>query len=273
MKTILVPTDYSEVADNALQYAVELASFSKAKLVLMHAYQVPVPTGEVPIMMITPQELEKENLKRIKHLEKKIAEETKGKFPVESLVRSGFTIEEITSVIKEKNADLVVMGITGEKAGAMLIGSHTAALMRQTQTPVLVIPKDARFKEVSKIVLAYNYNESVNAKAINKVKKFAKLFNAKILVVDVEKPVAVPMYENTAAGESLEKSLKDVDHALFFSSSEDLADGINEFADDHRCDWIAMIPHKHNLLDRILHKSNTKKMAFHTHVPLLSIHD
>lgn len=273
MKTILVPTDYSQVADNALNYAIELAIFSNAKLVLLHAYQVPVPTGEVPIMLITPQELEKENLNRIKKLEAKIYAQTGGKVQTESLVRSGFIIEEITAVIKEKNADLVVMGITGEKAGAMLIGSHTAALMRQTQTPVLVVPRDARFKEVSKIVLAYNYNETVNAKVINKIKAFAKLFNAKILVLDVEKPVAVPMYENTAAGESLERSLKGVDHAMFFSSAEDIADGINEFADDHRCDWVAMIPHKHNLLDRIMHKSNTKKMAFHTHIPLLSIHD
>lgn len=273
MKTILVPTDYSEVAGNALQYAVGLATMTNAKLVLMHAYQVPVPTGEIPIMLITPQDLEKENLTRIKKLEEQVTARANGKLKIESMVRSGFILEEITAAIREKNADLVVMGITGEKAGAMLIGSHTSALLGKTQTPVLVVPKDARFREVSKIALAYNYNEAVNTSAVSKLKKFAGLFKAKILVVDVEKPVVVPVYENTAAGESLERSLKGVDHALFFSSSEDLADGVNEFAADHQCEWIAMIPHKHSLLDRILHKSNTKKMAFHTHIPLLSIHD
>lgn len=273
MKTILVPTDYSDVASNALHYAVELAKSSNSKIILLHAYQIPVPTGEVPIMIITPQELEDENTKRINNLKKKITDKTKGKIVIESLVRAGFTVEEITNVIKEKDVDLVVMGITGEKVDEILIGSHTSSLIRQTQTPVLVVPKDAKFKEVEKIVLAYNYNEPVNLSAINKIKAFAKIFNAKILVLDVEKPVAVPMYENTAAGESLEKSLKDVDHALFFSSSNDIADGINTFADEHKCDWVAMIPHKHNVLSRLFNKSNTKKMAFHSHIPLLSIHD
>lgn len=274
MKTILVPTDYSEVAANALRYAVELAKFCRAKIVLMHAYRVPVPTSEFPILMVTPQDLEKENLEKILALEKRISQETKGDIKIESVVRSGFPVDEIMSIVKEKNADLVVMGVTGSgKASEALIGSHTTLLMQQIQTPVLVVPADARFKEVGKIVLAYNYNEKVNKTAINKIKEFAKLFSAKILVLDVEKPVAIPMYENTAAAGSLENSLKDVEHAMFFSSSEDIADGLNEFADDHKCDWVAMIPHKHNLLSRIFNKSNTKKMAFHTHIPLLSIHE
>lgn len=273
MKTIVVPTDYSETADNALNYALELAKFSKAKIVLMHAYQVPVPTAEVPVLMITPVELESENQKRMKNLEKKINHKAK-EVNIESVTRVGFTVEEIQNVIKEKNADLVIMGITGmSKAGAMLIGSHTSSLMNQTKTPVLVVPKDARFKEVKRIVLACNYHEEINNSAIDKIKEFATLFNAKVLVLDVEKPEAIPMYENTVAAGTLENVLKGVDHAMFFSSAEDISEGINEFVDDHNCDWVAMIPHKHNIFSRIFQQSNAKRMAFHSHVPLLSVHD
>ncbi len=274
MKTILVPTDYSDVADNALQYAIELAKVSQAQLVLLHAYQIPVPTGEVPILFISPTELEEDNRKRIKMLEKKVSGQTEGKIIVESIVGAGFTSDVITDVIKEKNIDLVVMGITGVgKITQTLIGSHTSELIKKTQTPVLVVPYEARFKEIKKIVLAYNYNDPVNEAAINKLKEFAKLFNAKVLVLDVEKPVAVPMYENTVSGETLEGSLKDIEHVMFFSPAENITDGINAFADEHDCDWLAMIPHKHNFLYRLFNESNTKKMAFHTHIPLLSIHE
>lgn len=273
MKTILVPTDYSDVANNAVQYAVELAKYSNAKLVLMHAYQVPVPTGEAALLLVSPQDLQNENEKRIEKLEKALSDKAKGELKIESVVRIGFTVEEITHVIKEKHADLVVMGVTGEKISEVLIGSHTSSLMTKTQTPVLVVPKDAKFKEVRKIVLAYNYNDAVNKAAIDRIKSFAKLFQAKILVLDVEKPATIPMYENTAAGESLEKALKDTDHAMFFSAAEHIEDGINSFADEHQCDWVAMIPHKHTILSRLFHKSNTKKMAFHSHMPLLSVHD
>jgi nucleotide-binding universal stress UspA family protein len=273
MKKILVPTDYSDAATNALAYATELAKSNNAELILLHVYQIPIPVGDVPIMVITPQELEEENQKRIKNLEKNIVSKTSGKIKTGTIVKAGFTVEEISAVIKEKNVDLVVMGITGEKISEVLIGSHTSSLLRQTQTPVLVVPKDAKFRDVEKIVLAYNYKEKVNTEAVNKIKAFAKLFNAKILVLDVEKPVAAPVYENTTGGELLEKALKDVDHALFYTSAEDISSGINTFADEHKCDWIAMIPHKHNILSRLFNTSNTKKMAFHTHIPLLSIHD
>jgi len=273
MKTILIPTDYSQVADNALKYATELAKFSNSKLIFLHVYQIPIPTGEIPIMMITPQELEKENQNRIRALERTIHTKTKGEIKTEAIARAGFTIDEIKNVIAEKNVDLVVMGITGEKVREILIGSHTASLIKQTQTPVLVVPKDSKFKKIEKIVLACNYNETVNAAAVEKVKTFAQLFDAKILVLDVEKPEAVPVYENTVAGKSLEQLLTNVDHGLFYTSAEEITDGINVFADEHKCDWIAMIPHKHNLFDRIFHESNTKRMAFHTHIPLLSVHD
>ena len=274
MKTILVPTDYSEVADNALNYAVELAKFTNAKIILMHSYQIPVPAGEVLVTLVSPQELEEVNQKRIKKLEKKISEKTSGKIKIESVIRCGFTVEEIMNVIKENSIDLVVMGITGSgKVSETLIGSHTSTLIKQTKTPVLVIPKDAQFKEIEKIVLACNYNEPVNADAIKRFTTFAKLFKAKVLVLDVEKPLAVPMYENTLGGEALEKTLKGVEHVMFYASSEDITDEINSFSDTHKCDWIAMIPHKHNILNQLFHESNTKKMAFHTHIPLLSIHD
>ncbi len=274
MKTILVPTDYSEVADNALNYAVELAKFSKAKLILMHAYQVPVPTGDIPVMLVSPMELAEINQKRVKKLEHKITKLTAGKIKVGSVTRSGFTVEEISNVIKEKNIDLVIMGITGVgEVSEKLIGSHTTSLIKQTKTPVLIIPKDAKYKKVEKMILACNYSEPVNVDAVKRLKAFAKLFDAKVLVLDVEKPAAVPMYENTAAGEKLGRALKDVDHVMFYGSSNDLTDELNSFADAHKCDWVAMIPHKHNLLSRLFHESNTKKMAFHTHLPLLSIHD
>lgn len=274
MKTILVPIDYSETANNALQYAVELAIFSRAKITLLHTYHLPVQTTEVPIMLVSPQELEMENVERIKQLEKEIINKTSGKVKVVSIVRTGFATDEIRNVAQEVHADLIVMGVTGAgRVAQALIGSNTTSVMKKTQIPVLVIPKEARYREIKKIVLACNYNEPVDIAAIKKVKAFVKLFNAKLLVVDLEKPVAVPIYENAVAGETLEKAFKNIEHVLFYSSSEDIAEGINAFVDDHNCDWLAMIPHKRSILSELFHKSNTKKMAFHTHIPLLSIHE
>lgn len=270
MKTILVPIDYSEVSDNALQYAIELSRYTQADLILLNIYKAPVPIIEMPVVTVPMPDLEQENLQRMKAIENKIG----GEVQVESIIRSGFVVDEILNVIKEKEIDLVVMGITGAgKISETLMGSHTTSLIKKTLTPVLVVPKEAKYKAIKKILLAYDYKETVNVAALELFKKFAKIFQAQVLVLDVEKPVVVPMYENTAAGEALEHSFDDIEHTVYFSATEDLTDEVNSFASSHQCDWIAMIPHEHNFLSRIFKESNTKKMAFHTHIPLLAIHD
>ncbi|MBI4944953.1 MAG: universal stress protein [Bacteroidetes bacterium] len=274
MKTILVPTDYSNSANNALQYAVELAQFSQATIILLHAYQIPIPTGEVPVMMIAPQELEEDNSMRIKKLEREVISRISGNIKIESVVRAGFVPDEIMDVAKEKSADLIVMGVTGSgKLGDALIGSNTISVIKHSQIPVLAIPKDTRYKKIQKIVLAYDYHHEMKENVMKKFKEFVELFKAKVLVLNVVSPTEVPAYEKAVVGVTIENSLKDTEHTVFFPSAEDISEEINEFADAHQCDLLVMVPHKHKLLERLFRKSNTKQMSFHTHIPLLTLHD
>ncbi len=190
MKTILVPTDYSDTANNALQYAVGLAEFCHANIILLHAYQIPVPTGEVPVMMISPQDLDKDNAMRIHKLERELVSQTSGSLKFESVVRAGFASDEIIDTAKEKNADLIVMGVTGgNKLEEILMGSSTISVIRHAKTPVLVIPKDARFKKIQKIVLAYDYHDEMKEDVMKKLKEFVQLFKAKVLVLNVVSPI------------------------------------------------------------------------------------
>ena len=272
-QTILVPTDYSDAANNALRYAATLADQTSARLILMHAYHVPVPTAEMPVLLITPQELEKENRQRMKKLEKDLAKRTSGKIKVESLICEGFAVDEILLIIKREKIDLVVMGTTGASLLGQMMGSTTTSLIRRTKTPVLAIPGNAKFEKVKKIALACNYNEPVNDTTLSRLKNFVELLGANVLLFDVEKPEYVPMFENTSSGPALEKSMKGIKHDMYYSSSEKITDGISRFAHTHACQWIAMMPHKHSFWESLFHQSSTKQMAFKTDTPLLSIHD
>ena len=59
MKTILAATDFSDSAQNAVEYAASMAELTEAKLILFHAYHVPIVASEVPTMMFTLNEMEK----------------------------------------------------------------------------------------------------------------------------------------------------------------------------------------------------------------------
>lgn len=273
MKTILIPTDYSEAANNALNYALEIAKLSKAKIVLFHAYHVPVPTGDIPIMMVTPAELEKENVVRIKKLEKEITERYADQLKVEHMVRAGFATDEILSVVKEKKIDLIVMGIAEEsKLSRALLGSNAISIIKKTKTPVLVIPQNCRFKKIEKIVFACDYKRTINKQVLDELKKIVTLFKTKLIVLDVMSPEGAK-HEKNAAELSIENALNEMDYSLYCPKGEDVNSEINSFVEKHKADWLVMAPQSYKFLEGVFHKSHTKQVGLHTHIPLLSIHN
>ena len=74
-------------------------------------------------------------------------------------------------------------------------------------------------------------------------------------------------------GIQLEKELNDIEHFNYFLELDDIVSGINDFVESHNIDMIAIIPHRYSLMERLFHKSISKEMAFHTHVPLFALPD
>ncbi len=274
MKTILVPTDYSETAANALRYAAGLAAYAEARLVLVHVYHIPVPTSEVPLVALAPESLEKDNRERIALAEGEAKRMAGERVPVSSIVKSGFAVDEIIETAEEQEADVIVMGVTGmSPLGEALIGSVTTSVMKKTPIPVMVVPSGASFKKPEKLVFACNYEEKMGKHVTDTVKKFARLFGAKVMVLDVVRKAEVASYEKAVAGIELETSFGDLEHHLYFPEGDDVTGEINSFVDRQNAGLLVMAPQSHRSLAGIFHRSNTKKMAFHTHVPLLSIHN
>lgn len=274
MKTILVPTDFSDNANNAINYAVEIAQLSKSKLILFHAFHIPTVPSDVPFVMPL-DEIEKDSLEGLKKIKDKILKSHGKELKIECETKLGFAVDEINDTIKEKKIDLVVMGMRG--AGYLsekLIGSITTTLIRKANCPVLAINENVKFKNIKKIVLAYDYEKINNKSILDPLKEFVKLFTSHLYVLNVTRELqVVSASKKTISGSQLEHSLEGLNHSFNFIENGNIADGINEFVDENNVDMIVMIPRKHTLLETILQERNTKRMAFHTHIPLLALHE
>ncbi|HEY0031026.1 MAG TPA: universal stress protein [Bacteroidia bacterium] len=271
IQTILVPTDFSEASVNASEYAVKLAKEINAKVVLLHVYHVPVPVSpEVPVMAISPDELQKQNEDQLREA----AVYLKGQSGVEVdyIARMGFAVDEILE--EEKNVNLIVMGMKGAgRLSEVLMGSITTAAIRKVKTPVLVIPENTKYKKPEKIVFACDYDPRTNVHTIDTVKTLIKALGSRIYVLNVKKKEKSISVEEAATGVNLENELSDIDHVYYFSQKKDPVEGIGEFVEEKQADMVIVIPHHYNLVEGLFHKSISKKMAFHTHVPLLALPD
>jgi nucleotide-binding universal stress UspA family protein len=270
MKTILIPTDFSEIADNAITYALEFSKILQSRIVLFHAYHMPIVTTEVPMMIPTQNELEKDSLEALEKVKRRIS--AGNNVEIECVARYGLAVDEIETYAQENNMDMVIMGMRGAGLiGEKLIGSVTTALIGKVKCPVLIIDSQVKYRQVSKIVLASDLKEVQKSEVLTPLKEMAKLLNAHVHVLNVVREPAelVPTTEEAIVGVKLEHSLEDIDHSFHYAENEDVVDGINEYVDENNIDMVAMIPRAHSFFQGLFQEPYTKRMAFHSHVPLL----
>ena len=274
MKTILVPTDYSDTAGNALQYAIHLAGLSHAKIILLHVYQFPMPIGEVPMVIASPSEIIETEEKHINKLRETVVAASPGEIAVETALRSGLIREQIIAVAEEKNADLIVMGMTGSNINAVrMMGNVTTGVFKKTEIPVLVIPKSTQFHEIKRIALAYDRRTNLSPEAVESVKFFTTLFSAELVVINVSDPDEMDSEKNLKTAGEIESSLEGMPSSIVIDEEDSVLHGIESFVEGEHCDWLVMMPHRHRSATDLFHQSATKQIAFETSVPLLAIHD
>lgn len=271
MKTILVPTDFSDRAKNAINYAAELAKLTKAKLILFHAFHIPAVPSEVPFVLPL-NEIEKDTLKVLTKIKKNIIFNHGSELNIVCITKLGFAVDEINEITKDENVDLIVMGVRG--AGYLtekLIGSVTTTLIRKAKRPVLAINDKVTFKSIKKIVLASDY-QNIDAKSMEFLKEFIKLFKSQLHILNVSSEgELISPARKIVGGTRLVQSFEGLNHSFDFVENEDIVEGINEFVDVHNADLIVMTPRKHTFFENIFKERNTKRMAFHTHIPLLAL--
>lgn len=271
MKTILVPTDFSNASGNAAEYAIYLAKALDAKVILFHVYNIPIPLSpEVPAMLVTTDELQRESDVQLKMEAERLRIKT-GR-DVDCLAKMGLIVDEI--IEEGCSADFIIMGM--QSAGAItevLLGSTTTATLRRSTVPVLVIPENAKYKAPGNIVFACDYDPNTNLRSLDALKVLIRTFGSKIFIVNIKLQHDRPTLKEAVAGIKVEGKLNDVEHTYFFPEKEDLVDGINEFVEEQEADMVAIVPHHYNVIERLFHSSVSKKIAFHTRVPLLALPD
>lgn len=273
MKTILVPTDFSENANNALHYAIELAKKEKAKIILLHAFHFTLVYPDMPLQFLDEQIKTAEQLagNQLKLLCEKVEKSSECEF----ITQEGLAVDLILDTIEKKNPDLVVMGTTGVSGiKEMFIGSITAKIVEKATCPVITVPKNADFKPIKNITYATDYYMS-DINALSKIVEIAKLFDARITMLHVCYDMLTHEAEEEFMGAFKIKVEKDIQYsemAYKLVYGNNLIDVLEDYIKNESPDLFSMSTHYKNLFDKFFGANSTKKMTYHTKVPLLAFH-
>jgi len=271
MKTILIATDFSPAALNAANYAAEMALAIHADLYLLHIYQLPVSYSEVPVAY-NIEELEHAAKNDMAVFRQKLLKGRTELPGVKTEVRLGVFMQELQAVCKQLSPYLVIMGCQGTSAAVrFLFGSHAVQAMKHLQWPLITVPLGAKFSAIKRIGLACDFNNVIDTTPIDEIKLLVEDFNAQLYVLNTGKEIVFDPNIIFQSG-LLQEMLIDLKPQYHFIANENIDSGIINFAEINNIDLLVVLPKRHNLLNKLMHKSITKQLVLHSHVPVLALH-
>ncbi|CAL1521346.1 universal stress protein [Chitinophaga sp. MM2321] len=277
MKTILVPTDFSDTAYNAATYALALApQLGVARIVLYHAYELIVPIPDVPtvVPMVNPDDLRDASLEGLEKMKKELTALLSPGLTIVTRADNTLLAATIDDVCRQEEADMIIMGITGgSKMEEILVGSNTIDVVKHTSCPVFVVPGAAKYKPIQKIVFACDLRKVADTTPVAPLKRLLSVFKAELHVINIDHESRHFTTDTPFETLMLDTLLEDYQPEYHFIDNPNIVQGIVEFAESIHADLILTIPKKHGLFESIFKRSHTSKLAYQTHIPLLTIHE
>ncbi len=272
-KKILVPLDFSPCSYNALEYAMWFAQKNHSKIVLLHAYHIPIPVAEMEVYI---------DVNRVADFEKDTAakiEELMQTYPklnnlLESThTRAAFAIEAIRKQVEDSDCDLVIMGTHGAtNTFDEVVGSNTLHTIKQCEVPVLAIPAHYKASEIQNILFAFDYQPLESRDDLAPLVAFTQAHGARLHIVHITDRLDRLHENEISEAKILEQHIKGIEHQYHMMEAEHIEDGLMEYIKTHQIEVIAVMPRKHNVWEKLFKSSISKQLIHHSNIPILAFH-
>lgn len=272
MKTILIPTDFSDNARNAFKYAFDLFG-EEADYHLLTSYKSP-NAGPGGMLVSLDEVLEKEAVKDLRR-EKQELEKLYPNLKLTTHSVYGSVENAVRRANNKLKTDFVVMGTQGASGLAeVFVGTNTQRVINNIHRPVIAIPENAVFDKMNKIVLAVDLNKISTDCQLHKLVGISKRYQGELLVLHIQTKEGPEIDLGEEVKESgLYECLQQVNHTFHVRRNDSISKGINDFIIEMDADALAVIPHRVGFLANLFKHSYSSEMVFQTKVPLIALHD
>lgn len=276
MKSLLIATDFSKPATNAARYAVELCTYLHIEtLVIYHSYrdESKIVSG-LPLNDDQASPLERDtSLKQLEILRESLQQTALPLISIKIETNNKSLLLGIEQMAIQYQAQLVVLGTTGKSyLEEIFVGSNALYLAKKSSLPLLLIPEVATFKSLKNAILATDLKHIEKNIPINSLRNFIAEMNLSLMVLNVSTPEDDFVADIIPEQYKLHDLLEAVHPTYHYITHKDIGEAITNFAMENQADLLIAVPKSRGFLEHFFHKSVTKKLAFHSQIPLLLLH-
>ncbi|HSC40083.1 MAG TPA: universal stress protein [Chitinophagaceae bacterium] len=270
MKNILIATDFSQAGHNACLYGIELAAAFNARVILFSAYQqLPVPVSEAPVI------LTQENMSG--YVKEQLVQEAAvinrgGAVELETVCMEGLVATGILATARKYEVDIIIAGMKDRGKGfRKLFGSTVTSLARRSHVPVIVVPVNVPYTEISAIALATenDIDPDTDTHSLESLGEIGSKFNSRLYLVRVAENSYREAFEERNKPVWLKSKLRTLAPEYKCISGKAVPEALNEFVMGYHIKMLALLPHQHSLVESWFVKSATRAIIFETNIPLL----
>lgn len=268
MKTFIVAIDFSEEAENALNYAASLAEKLKARIILFNSFKIPLHVSNSILSADSIAELERKN----EELLHEKASAISSQFGIETGYESGLmreVYEELGHLFEHYQADLIVMGMASSSVTQDIFGNTTTSAIMQLNYPVLAVPKEVKYTSIKKVLYPYDVLSHKPEETLGKIANLINALGATIEIFHVQSNKQKADMETVRA--QINTSFSSTAHDFKEIGPGDVAEEIEREVIDSDADLFIMVPQRYGFWESLIRRSKTRMMASGYHIPLLSI--
>ena len=276
MKRIILPTDFSENAYNAISYAFHLFKDEACTFYLLHTYTPAVYQTEY--VLHSPGQIglgdvyQTEATEQIEELHRQLEREFDNpKHTIMTHVAFNTLVDEIMDSAEHEHADYIVMGTKGATgAKEVFLGTHAVHVIKKSKIPVIVVPERFEFEKPMEILFPTDLEVSYPPEQVRSITDIAKLHGSSVEVLHISTGYDLTE-EQEANKKELEDSLSEVAYLYHETESQPIIKGISNFQMLKRMNMLAMIRNKHTFIERMFIEPVIQKIGYHVSIPFLVI--
>ena len=258
MKTILVPLGNSKKAVGTLQYAIDFATVSNAKIYVVQVFGSSKISGHLKNIDSILEKGTKSELAQI------LAQVDLKNIIIKKLVAKGSILDVISRAAKELKVDLIISSAKfSTYDSSVYLGEIVGGIVKQTEIPMLIVPKGYVFKPINNILLGLRSGLIKKEGVLQPLEDIVALFNAKVNLLHVITPF------NTLKDNSLHQDFEKVADTILNSENATVYQGILEHLFEISPDMLCVIRNKRGFLMRLLEQNTIKKIDFESRIPML----
>ncbi len=261
MHRVIIPVDYSETSLKAARFSAQMLAGKKDAAAILYNNYESHDDHDISINFL--ETLKKEFLKS--GVESVELESEMGGDLIENIARLAHTLR----------ATLITMGITGKSTVRQaLFGSNTLKLVDKNLYPVMIIPPEAEYKGINHVAFASDFKNVETTTPSELINAVLEMFNPMLHIVNVSKDPDVSRSKEMQRGkEMFMKMFSSFKTEFYFITRSDFFNAIDHFVKDHAIDVLITIPKHQTNATSILKSSHTKRLAYHSHIPILAAHE